>query len=131
MEATFAALLELAGSLDAEQCRAVEEGLSETELALIDLLFEPSLGRAKRERLKQASKALLASLRESLASIQDWTRNATTQGEVRSRIVDTLQSELPMPPIDEKSADRVAVRIYDYVLERSAGGPGVDGGLSG
>jgi len=122
VEATFARLLELAGSLDAEQRRAVEEGLSETELALFDLLFEPSLGRAERERLKQASKALLASLRESLASMQDWTRNAATQAEVRIRIVDTLWSELPMPPFDEQSTELIANRIYDYVWERSAAG---------
>ena len=98
----------------------MEEGLSETELALFDLLFEPSLAQTERERLKQASKALLVSLRASLASMQDWTRNAATQAEVRIRIVDTLWSELPMPPFDETSADVIAGRIYDYVWERSA-----------
>ena len=39
VEATFAQLIALAASLDTEQRRAAEEGLSDEELALFDLLF--------------------------------------------------------------------------------------------
>src|SRR5205085_12657309 len=63
VEATFAQLVALAASLDAEQRRAAEEGLSEDELALFDLLFKDSISKRDRERLKQASKSLLSSLR--------------------------------------------------------------------
>lgn len=38
IEETFAKLVDLAKTLDAEQRRAAEEGLSEEELALFDLL---------------------------------------------------------------------------------------------
>ena len=38
VEETFAQLMDLANNLDAEQRRAVEEGLTEDELALFDLL---------------------------------------------------------------------------------------------
>jgi type I restriction enzyme R subunit len=40
VEATFAQLVTLAASLDAEQMRTVQEGLSDDELALFDLLFK-------------------------------------------------------------------------------------------
>jgi type I restriction enzyme R subunit len=43
VEDTFARLVELASSLDAEQKRAVEEGLSDDELALFDLLFRENI----------------------------------------------------------------------------------------
>ncbi len=66
VEATFAQLVALAASLDDEQRRAAEEGLSDDELALFDLLFKESISKADRERLKQASKALLSSLRDLL-----------------------------------------------------------------
>ena len=56
IEETFAKLVELASSLDAEQRRAAEEGLSEDELALFDLLFKENISKADRERLKQASR---------------------------------------------------------------------------
>ena len=64
VEATFAQLVALAASLDAEQRRAAEEGLSDDELALFDLLFKDNISKKDRERLKQASQGLLSSLRE-------------------------------------------------------------------
>ena len=60
VEQTFAALLMLAEGLDEEDHRAVEEGLSEDELAIFDLLKRESLTKADRERVKQASRSLLA-----------------------------------------------------------------------
>src|SRR5207237_10761063 len=42
VEATFVQLVALATSLDTEQRRAAEEGLSDDELALFDLLFKDS-----------------------------------------------------------------------------------------
>ena len=122
VEATFAALLEFVSGLDAEQMRAAQEGLSEAELALFDLLFKPTITKVERERIKQASKALLAALKESVASMQDWTKNASTQAEVKVRILDTLWSELPMPPFTEAEAEGLANRVYDYVWARSASG---------
>lgn len=65
IEETFARLVDLANSLDVEQRRAAEEGLSEEELALFDLLMKESLTKADRERVKQASRSLLASIQRS------------------------------------------------------------------
>lgn len=48
VEDTFAQLVALAGSMDIEQRRAAEEGLSDEELALFDLLFKDSISRADR-----------------------------------------------------------------------------------
>src|SRR6266498_1310052 len=90
VEETFAQLLELANSLDDEQKRAAEEGLTEDELALFDLLFKENVTKADRERLKQASKSLLVSLKDLLTSIRHWTRNAQTQAEVKVFILDNL-----------------------------------------
>ena len=84
VEQTFAALLVLADSLDTAQRRTIEEGLSESELALFDLLSRDDLTRADRERLKQASKSLLSRLHELLAPIEQWTRKAQTQADVEA-----------------------------------------------
>ena len=110
VEDTFAELMELASALDVEQRRAVEEGLTEGELALFDLLFKENISKADRERLKQASKALLASLQELLGSMPDWTQNTATQAEVRVFILDTLWQELPRPPFtDDEPTQSLAV----------------------
>ena len=66
VEETFRRLTELIVELDAEQRRAVEEGLSEDELALFDLLKKEDLGKVERERVKQASRDLLASIKTRL-----------------------------------------------------------------
>jgi type I restriction enzyme R subunit len=122
VEATFVQLVELAATLDAEQKRAAEEGLSEDELALFDLLFKDSVSKADRERLKQASRTLLSSLRDLLRPMQDWTEKAATQAQVKIFILDTLYEALPRPPFTEADTEEIAEHVYDYVWQRSASG---------
>jgi type I restriction enzyme R subunit len=122
VEATFAALVALAATLDTEQRRAAEEGLSEDELALFDLLFKDTISKKDREKLKQASQGLLSSLRTLLAPMPGWLQNATTQAEVRIFILDRLYESLPRPPFTESETEDIASRVYDYVWQRSASG---------
>jgi len=122
VEATFAQLVALAATLDAEQRRAAEEGLSEDELALFDLLFKASISKKDRERLKQASQGLLASLRGLLAPMPGWLQNAATQAEVKVFILDRLYESLPRPPFTEDETAEIASRVFDYVWQRSASG---------
>ena len=122
VEATFAQLVALAQSLDTEQRRAVEEGLNEDELALFDLLFKENISNAERERVKQASKKLLASLRELLSTVQGWTQKTSTQAEVKMFILDKLYLELPRPPFTDPDTEQAAERVYQYVWQRSASG---------
>jgi len=126
VEATFAELMALAAGLDAEQRRAAKEGLSDSELALFDLLFKDSISKADRERLKQASQTLLSSLKEVLRPISDWTQKTTTQAEVKVFILDTLYRSLPRPPFTEDETSEIAERVYDYVWQRSASGQGLE-----
>ncbi len=125
VEETFAKLVDLAKSLDTEQRRAAEEGLSDDELALFDLLFRENISQADREKLKQASKSLLASLQELLKTMRDFTQNTATQAEVKVFILDNLWQSLPHPPFTDEDTELLAGRVYDYVWQKSAGGHGV------
>ena len=122
VEETFAKLVDLANSLDAEQRRAAEEGLSDDELALFDLLFKENISKVDREKLKQASKALLASLRGLLRPIHDWTQNTATQAEVKVFILDNLWEALPRPLFSDEETEEVANRVYEDVWQRTASG---------
>jgi type I restriction enzyme R subunit len=122
VEATFAQLVALAANLDAEQRRAAEEGLTEGELALFDLLFKDNISKKDRERLKQASQSLLSSLRELLTPMPGWLKNASTQAEVRVFILNRLYESLPRPPFTETETEDIASRVYEYVWQRSASG---------
>ena len=122
VEATFAQLVSLAASLDTEQRRAAEEGLSDEALALFDLLFKDNISKKDRERLKQASRGLLSALRSLLAPMPEWLQNAATQAQVKVFILDRLYESLPRPPFTEAETDHIAARVYDYVWQRSASG---------
>ncbi len=122
VEATFAELVALAASLDSEQKRAAEEGLTDDELALFDLLFKDNITKKDRERLKQASQGLLSSLRALLAPMPGWLQNATTQAEVKVFILDRLYESLPRPPFTEAETEDTASRVYEYIWQRSASG---------
>ena len=125
VEETFARLMELANSLDAEQRRAVEEGLTENELALFDLLCKENISKKDRETLKQTSRGLLASLIDLLKPMEQWTEKEQTQAEVKVFILDRLFESLPQPPYSPEETEAVAGRVYDYVWQRGAAGAGL------
>jgi type I restriction enzyme R subunit len=120
VEATFAALLDLVASLDNEQQRAAREGLSDSELALFDLLLKENLTTPDRERVKQASKHLLTSLRRLLRPMPRWAETTMNQAEVQMSILDELLTTLPRPPFEEEEIGPISERVYEYVWQRSA-----------
>jgi type I restriction enzyme R subunit len=96
--------------------------LGEDELAIFDLLLKENLTKTDREKVKQASRELLAALREQLRSMSDWTKKTATEAEVQIFILDHLYHQLPQPPFTEKETEDTAARVYDFVWQRSAGG---------
>ena len=95
--------------------------MSDQELALFDLLFKEKVSKADRERLKQASKSLLASLKALLQPMPDWTQKEATQAEVKVFILDDLYRSLPRPPFTEAETEEIAEQVYEYVWQRSSG----------
>jgi type I restriction enzyme R subunit len=122
IEETFAKLMDLAKRLDAEQRRATQEGLSEDELALFDLIKKENLSRADREQVKLASQGLLAAVRKLIAPLERWTEKEQTQAEVEVLILDYLFERLPTPPFSENEKQAVAKQIYQHVWQQSARG---------
>ncbi len=122
VEDTFAKLINIAKNLDEEERRAAQEGLNDDELALFDLLFKDKISKTDRERLKQASRDLLASLKKLFQQMRDWTQNTTTQAEVKIFILDNLWQSLPRPPYKDDEIEKVANSVYDHVWQRSRSG---------
>ena len=119
VEDTFAKLTDLANSLDDEQRRALDEGLDEDQLALFDLLQRADLSQAERERIKQASRELLAGVLAVIAPLDHWTEKEQTQAEVETFILDHVYQTLPEPPytIDDKA--QVAQWVYRHIWQQS------------
>jgi len=130
VEESFARLLDLVQGMDAEQARAADEGLSEEELALFDLLRKEQISQADRERVKQASAALLKSLAELLARMPTWVDNSSTQAQVKVMILDRLWEALPRPTFSDEEAEVLAGRVYEYVWSKGRAG-GLGAGRAG
>jgi type I restriction enzyme R subunit len=122
VEATFAALMKLAAELDEEQKRAVREGLTEDELSLFDLLFKVPMSKVERERVKQASKHLLAALKEHLASMKQFYKTERTQADVETFIRNKLTEDFPIPPYAPAEILAMKSVVYEYVVQRAMEG---------
>jgi type I restriction enzyme R subunit len=121
IEETFARLVNFANGLSAEQRRAAEEGLTEDELALFDLLKKENLSKADRERVKLASRNLLASVRRLVAPLERWTEKEQTQAEVEVFILDRIYESLPTPPFNDDEKQEIARLAYQHIWQQSAG----------
>ncbi len=122
IEETFRRLMELIDALDQEQKRAVEEGLSEDELAVFDLLKKENLGKAERERVKQASRDLLGSIKSRLAELDRFWEKEQTKADVEVFILDEVFTSLPTPPFTPEEKKQVAANIYAHVWQQAVSG---------
>ena len=122
MEKTFHRLTELVDELDTEQKRAVEEGLTEHELALFDLLRKDDLAGAERERVKQASRNLLASIEARLSELDRFWEKEQTKADVEVFILDEVYSSLPTPPFSAEEKKAAAAEVYAHVWQQAISG---------
>jgi type I restriction enzyme R subunit len=122
IEETFRCLVELVNSLDEEQKRATREGLGEDELAFFDLLQKDGLDKTARERIKQASRDLLASTRAQLAQLDRFWEKEQTKADVEVFILDEVFSSLPTPPFTPEEKKLVASNIYAHVWQQAMRG---------
>ena len=122
VEETFRRLTELMDGLDAELRRAVEEDLSEDELALFDLLKKENLGKAERERVKQASRDLLAAIKARLAELDRFWEKEQTKADVEVFILDEVYASLPTPPFTAEEKNAVAGKVYAHVWQQAVSG---------
>ncbi len=121
VEETFAKLMALSKSMDDEQRRAVREGLSESELAIFDLMQKTTLAATERERIKQSSRELLAELLRIIAPLDQWTEKEQTRAEVETVILDRVFL-LPEPPYTPDDKEAMAKMLYEHVWQQSVGG---------
>lgn len=92
IEETFEQLLNFVQDLTAEQKRAMQEGLSEPELALYDQLLKPDLKASEREKLKKVAHELLEALQREKLQLR-WRETEETKAEVKTFIYDFLYDE--------------------------------------
>ena len=123
IEETFRKLMELMEELDAEQKRAVEEGLDEDELALFDLLKKDHLAKTERERVKQAEpqtcwrRSRRASQRSTVSG-----RRSRPRPKYEVFILNEIYANLPTPPFTGEEKEAAAAQVYAHVWQQAVRG---------
>lgn len=90
-------LLDLLSRMSAEQRRAAQEGLTEEELEVFDILRKENLSKEDEIRVKSAARDLLVKLRanqEELCTI-DWYKDSSKQATFFLFVRETLDQTLP------------------------------------
>ena len=72
-----------------------------------------------RERIKQASKELLAGVLAVIAPLDRWTEKEQTQAEVETFILDHVYQTLPEPPYTSNDKAEVAQLVYRHIWQQS------------
>ena len=113
IEKTFEALLHLINELDAEDSRAVREGLDEESLAIFDLLRKPDLSTSEIKRIKAVAVELLEKLKTEKLRIDHWRDKESTRDAVRIAIRDFLWSDETGLPVESYTEADVETRSED------------------
>ena len=89
---------------------------------MFDLLLKDGLDKTSRERVKRASRQLLASIKARLAELDRFWEKEQTKADVEVFILDEVFAGLPTPPFtaDEKKA--VAADVYAHVWQQAVSG---------
>ena len=118
IEATFEALMRLAGEMTEEEHRYAEEGLeNEQQLAVFDMLRKPDLTKADIRKIKTISAELLDELMAYLESVQDAFAKQSTSDGFRQKIYDFLYDDrtgLPTETYTEQDVDMLTDQVFQH-----------------
>jgi type I restriction enzyme R subunit len=75
-----------------------------------------------RERVKQASRELLASIKARLAELDRFWEKEQTKADVEVFILDEVFAHLPTPPFTADEKRLVAENVYAHVWQQAMSG---------
>ena len=111
-EEAFQRLAGLLQRMTVEQRRAAEEGLTEEELEIFDILKKENLSKAEELKVKSAAKDLLEKLKSNQKTLftTDWFKDSSKKKSFELFVRDTLNVTLP------ESYDRVTFQEKNSLL---------------
>ena len=111
----FDNLVIFAKELGEEERRCISENLSEEELAIFDLLYNPDLTDQEKDQVKNAARRLLRVLKYE-KFVLDWRKRQQTRAQVMNTIMVVLDQELP-PSYTKQAYDQKCEEIYQHVYD--------------
>jgi type I restriction enzyme, R subunit len=87
-------------------------------LALFDLLQKDGLDKTSRERVKQASRELLAAIKARLAELDRFWEKEQTKADVEVFILNEVFTKLATPPFTAEEKKSVAGNVYAHICQQ-------------
>lgn len=125
IEDVYDAMTEFGKDLSKEQQRAAEEGLTEEQLEIYDLLRKNKLTKEEEKQVKLAATGLLEALFDAKRNIlmQEWHKERGTQEMVRQEIKKILNQALP-ESYDRKVFSEKTDVVFQHFYEMAEQGRG-------
>jgi type I restriction enzyme R subunit len=108
-------LVALAKDLSEEEKRSVQEGLSEDELAIFDLLQKENLNPDETAKVRLVAKEILEQLKPKL--VPGWRDFEPLRAGVKITISDVLFPKLPEQVYTEHECEYKGLEVYNFVYE--------------
>ena len=86
------------------------------------MLKKEDLAKAERERVKQASRNLLAATKARLSELDRFWEKEQTKADVEVFILDRVYESLPTPPFTAKEKTALAAAVYAHVWQQAISG---------
>jgi type I restriction enzyme, R subunit len=80
------------------------------------------LDKPSRDRVKQASRELLASIKSRLAELDRFWEKEQTKADVEVFILDEVFASLPSPPFTPDEKQALAASVYVHVWQQAVSG---------
>lgn len=119
VEKTFEDLLKFMRELDAEDSRALREGLDDESLALFDLLKKDGLSERDLKQIKVVAVELLRTLKAEKLKVDQWRDKEATRDGVRVAISNFLYADetgLPSPAYGEEDVTLKTDAVFAHVF---------------
>ena len=82
-------------------------------------LKKDNLATGERERVKQASRDLLDTIKARLSELDRFWEKEQTKAEVKVFILDQVYASLPTPPFTNEEKGAVADEVYAHVWQQA------------
>ena len=80
------------------------------------------MDKTTREKVKQASRDLLASIKAQIAGLDRFWAKEQTKADVQTAILDKIFIELPTPPFTAEEKESLAASVFGHVWQQAMQG---------
>jgi type I restriction enzyme R subunit len=115
VEETINSVREIVSDMSTELNRAIEENLTEEQLAIFDLLKKDSLSHEEEDKVKGTAVEMLAALKTEQL-VLDWRRFQSKRAAVKTTINDFVYDGLPEAYEDQECEER-AHSVYQHIYD--------------